>query len=83
MAGEGEERDGWQAIASKVEGLNVRIARHFEDADDNAGWQPPMVNPPQQPTRQEWLRHKFANNHTHTHTQHTHTPNDPRGSDPW
>ena len=57
-----DTRPVWEKMYDQVEDLNVRVARHFEDANDNTGWQPPMVNPPQQPTRQEWLRHQL----THT-----------------
>ena len=66
MEGSDEEVQGkekeWQQIQSKVEDLNVRVARHFEDQNDNTGWQPPMVASPVQPTKEEWQRHQL----THT-----------------
>ena len=52
----------WDKIYDQVEDLNVRVARHVEDANDNAGWQSPMVKSPPQPIRQEWLQHQL----THT-----------------
>ena len=57
-----DNQPAWEKMHEQVEDLNVRVARHFEDANDNTGWHPPMINPPQQPTRQEWLRHQL----THT-----------------
>ena len=57
-----EESDEWQEMNEKVKDINVRVARHFEDANDNNGWIPPMIRPPLQPTKEEWFRHQF----THT-----------------
>ena len=55
------EKD-WEQVRDKVEDLNVRMARHFEDNNDGGGWQPPMVASPTQPTKEEWRRHQL----THT-----------------
>ena len=52
-----KEQHEWQDVQEKVEDLNVRLARHFEDTNDNSGWNPPMVKSPQQPTKEEWMRH--------------------------
>lgn len=57
------EEQQWQEVQDKVEDLNVRVARHFEDANDAEAWKPPMVKTPLQPTKEEWLRHQL----THTH----------------
>ena len=58
----GDEHKQWQEIQNRVEDLNVRVARQFEDANDNTGWSPPMIRPPPQPTKNEWLQHQL----THT-----------------
>ena len=50
-----EDREAWREVQDKVEDLTVRTARHFEDANGESGWQPPMVKTPLQPTREEWL----------------------------
>ena len=55
-----DTRPVWEKMHDQVEDLNVRVARHFEDANDHIGWQPPMVNTPLQPTKQEWLNQVFA-----------------------
>ena len=65
VSGDGEvseEQGEWRQVQRQVDDLNVRVARHFEDSNDNRGWQPPMVATPLQPTRDEWLRHQL----THT-----------------
>ena len=58
----GEEHQ-WQEVQNKVEDLNVRMARYFEDANDAEAWKPPMIKTPLQPTKEEWMRHQL----THTH----------------
>ena len=35
------------------------MTRHFEDQNDNTGWQPPMVKTPPQPTHEELFRHQL------------------------
>ena len=45
-----------------MDDLNVRVARHFEDANEDGKWKPPMVKSPLQPSREEWLQHQL----THT-----------------
>ena len=55
----------WEELQNKMEDLAVRVARHFEDGNDNRNWQPPMVAQPLQPTKDEWLRHQL------THTRRT------------
>ena len=55
-------QESWQEIQDKVEDLNVRVAQHFEDKNDQNGWAPPMIKTPPQPTREERLRHQT----THT-----------------
>ena len=42
-----DTRPVWEKMYDQVGDLNVRVTRHFEDANDNNGWQPPMINPPQ------------------------------------
>ena len=54
----------WEHVENKVEDLNVRLARHFEDNNDVGSWRPPMVASPVQPTKEEWQKHQL----THTHT---------------
>ena len=46
------EKD-WEQVQEKVEDLNIRMARHFEDNNDGGGWQPPMVASPTQPTKED------------------------------
>ena len=63
MAGEQEatnELREWQGVVDNVEELNTRVARQFEDANGESGWGPPIVEPPLQPTRDEWFRHRTA-----------------------
>ena len=55
-----DTRPTWENMYDHVEDLNVRVVRHFEDANDNTGWQPPMVAASLQPIKQEWLRHQLA-----------------------
>ena len=57
-----EKQSDWERVQEQVDDFNVRVTRHFEDNNDNTGWQPPMVKTPAQPTREEWLRHQL----THT-----------------
>ena len=52
----------WEQLHEQVEDLNLRVARHFEDANANNQWKPPMVRSPQHPTKEEWLQHQL----THT-----------------
>ena len=57
-----KEQQEWQHVQEKVEDLNVRFARHFEDTNDNTGWNPPMAKSPLQFTKEELMRHQL----THT-----------------
>ena len=54
-----DTRPVWEKMEDKVEDLATRVIRHFEDQNDNTGWQPPMVKPPPQPTHEEWFRHQL------------------------
>ena len=49
-------------LQRKVEELNERVARYFEDENDNQGDKPPVIKSPQQPTVEEWEKHQT----THT-----------------
>lgn len=60
--GGSDEQKEWQDVHDTVEDLNVRLARHFEDRNDNNAWDPPMIKSPPQPTKEEWMRHQL----THT-----------------
>ena len=62
---EHSEEQQCEELQDKVEDLNVRVAWHFEDANDEIAWKPPMVKAPLQPTKEEWLRHQL------THTRRT------------
>ena len=53
-------RPVWERMQEEVEDLNVRVARHFEDLNDNTDWAPPMVKFPLQPTKADWLSHQLA-----------------------
>ena len=47
-----EEQIEWEDVQDKVEELTVRVARHFEDANDQTGWKPLMVKSQLQPTKE-------------------------------
>ena len=49
-------------MQENVEELHRRLARHFEDGNEEAGDKPPIVKFPKQPTVEEWEKHKT----THT-----------------
>ena len=51
-----------QKLQENVEELHRRLARHFEDGNEEAGDKPPIVKFPKQPTVEEWEKHKT----THT-----------------
>ena len=38
-----DKRPVWEKMQDEMEDLTVRVARHFEDTNDQTGWQPPMV----------------------------------------
>ena len=57
-----DKRPVWEKMQDEMEDLTVRVARHFEDTNDQTGWHPPMIRSPLQPTKEEWLRHQL----THT-----------------
>ena len=57
---ESSEQQEWQDVREKVEDLNVRFARHFEDSIDNNKWGPPMVTSPPHLTKEELMRHQFV-----------------------
>ena len=61
-----DTRPVWEKMQDKIEDLNTRVVRHFEDQNDRNNWTPPMVKTPPQPTREEWLKHQL-----------THTPYEP------
>ena len=42
-----------QELQEKIEELQKKVARHFEDGNDEAGYSPPIVKSPQQPTAEE------------------------------
>ena len=54
-----KNRADWEQLQDQMEDLNVRVARHFEDANDENKWQPPMIESPPQPTKEEWLQHQL------------------------
>ena len=62
IAKSSEGQADWDQVNEKVEELNTRISRHFEDANDENQWKPPMVKFPLQPAKEEWLQHQL----THT-----------------
>ena len=57
-----DTRPVWEKMAEKMEDITVRVARHFEDENDQTKWKTPMIKAPQQPTEDEWMRHQL----THT-----------------
>ena len=62
-----KNQEVWEQMQEQVEDLNVRIARHFEFANDGDQWRLPMIKFPPQPTKEAWLQHQL----THTHTVRT------------
>ena len=46
-----------QGLQEKIEELQKKVARHFEDGSDEAGQSPPIVKSPQQPTAAECEKH--------------------------
>ena len=57
-----DARPVWEKMDDHVKDLSIRVARHFEDKNDEIGWKPPMIKTPPQPTHDEWLGHQL----THT-----------------
>ena len=57
-----DTRPVWEKLHDKIKDLTVKVARHFEDQNDQTAWKVPMVKAPPQPTNDEWDRHQF----THT-----------------
>ena len=54
-----DTRPVWEKMQDKIEDLNTRVVRHFEDQNDRNNWAPPMVKTPPQPTREELLKHQL------------------------
>ena len=54
-----KEQQSWDQLQEHVEVLNVRVARHFEDKNEENQWKPPMVKSSPQPTKEEWLQHQL------------------------
>lgn len=57
-----DTRPVWEKMQDQVEELQKKVARHFEDRNDQSGQSPPIVKSPQQPTAEEWEKHQV----THT-----------------
>ena len=57
-----DARPVWEELQDKAEKLEEKVARYFEDKNDEDGNKPPVVKAPQQPTAEEWERHQV----THT-----------------
>ena len=56
------EQEEESDIQHQIEDLQKRVARHFQDQNDEAGQSPPLVKAPPKPTAEEWEKHQA----THT-----------------
>lgn len=57
-----DTRPVWEKLQDKAEDLQEKVARYFEDRNDENGDKPPILKSPQQPTAEEVERHQT----THT-----------------
>ena len=59
---DGEEpkiQSDWKRVQDQVDDLNERVARRFEDANDDDKWNPPLVKSPPQFAREQRLQHQL------------------------
>ena len=57
-----DEKNKWEELADKYDELADRVEQQLERDDQTEAQQPPMVQSPHKPTKEEWERHQL----THT-----------------
>ena len=53
-----DTRPVWEKMQDEVEEFTDRVARYFDDANEQTGRQPPTIKAPQQPTKKEIEQHQ-------------------------
>ena len=62
------DRDELEEMAEKYEELKAKVEQYFDDTNGRTKVKVPVVQAPEKPTKDEWLRHQAT--HTHTHPLH-------------